>query len=239
METDDTPAHGPRPRGVAPFRGMQQALRCSRRPIRMTRHHEVTPDSRIPPWCRDDALALPKRALLSTPPGGRAHQMASGHRLRRPQGDGHRGRRLLLHHRGAQRPALHRHPRQRRQLLSRRVRPEGEEDEHRRRCQKEIGSDAKGFGAQAKIHTRNNVGASGKIYFGTKQGYPDKTEKREDYPGGYPMVYDPDDRQDEGLPHPGAAPRHQQHHPRRVARRGLHLDLLRPPPRARAKKPSS
>jgi hypothetical protein len=56
---------------------------------------------------------------------------------------------------------------------------------------KEIGSSARGFAAQAKIHTRNNVGASGKIYFGTKQGYPDKTEKREDYPGGYPMVYDP------------------------------------------------
>jgi len=56
---------------------------------------------------------------------------------------------------------------------------------------KAIGSNAKGFAAQAKIHTRNNVGASGKIYFGTKQGYPDKTETREDYPGGYPMVYDP------------------------------------------------
>lgn len=58
-------------------------------------------------------------------------------------------------------------------------------------CHKAIGKDLKGFGSQAKIHTRNNVGASGKIYFGTKQGYPDKTEKREDYPGGYPMVYDP------------------------------------------------
>jgi len=58
-------------------------------------------------------------------------------------------------------------------------------------CHKAIGKDIKGFGSQAKIHTRNNVGASGKIYFGTKQGYPDKTEKREDYPGGYPMVYDP------------------------------------------------
>jgi sugar lactone lactonase YvrE len=58
---------------------------------------------------------------------------------------------------------------------------------------KAIGTDLKGFAAQAKIHTRNNVGASGKIYFGTKQGYPDtkKGEKREDYPGGYPMVYDP------------------------------------------------
>jgi sugar lactone lactonase YvrE len=56
---------------------------------------------------------------------------------------------------------------------------------------KAIGTTAKGFAAQAKIHTRNNVGASGKIYFGTKQGYPDKNEKRTDYPGGYPMVYDP------------------------------------------------
>jgi sugar lactone lactonase YvrE len=54
-----------------------------------------------------------------------------------------------------------------------------------------IGRDLKGFGSQAKIHTRNNVGASGRIYFGTKQGYPGKGEKREDYPGGYPMVYDP------------------------------------------------
>ena len=57
---------------------------------------------------------------------------------------------------------------------------------------KAIGTDLKGFGAQAKIHTRNNVGKlTGKIYFGTKQGYPDeKKEKREDYPGGYPMAYD-------------------------------------------------
>ncbi|MEQ8785679.1 MAG: hypothetical protein RIC55_05250 [Pirellulaceae bacterium] len=58
-------------------------------------------------------------------------------------------------------------------------------------CHKEIGTDLKGFGSQAKIHTRNNVGKSGKIYFGTKQGYPNKEEVREDYPGGYPMVYDP------------------------------------------------
>jgi hypothetical protein len=56
---------------------------------------------------------------------------------------------------------------------------------------KAIGTNLKGFGAQAKIHTRNNVGKSGKIYFGTKQGYPSAEEKREDYPGGYPMVYDP------------------------------------------------
>jgi sugar lactone lactonase YvrE len=57
---------------------------------------------------------------------------------------------------------------------------------------KAIVTDAKGFAAQAKIHTRNNVGASGKIYFGTKQGYPSKGEKRTDYPGGHPMVYDPE-----------------------------------------------
>ena len=35
----------------------------------------------------------------------------------------------------------------------------------------------KGFGSQAKIHTRNNVGASGKIYFGTKQGYPERRRR--------------------------------------------------------------
>ena len=60
-------------------------------------------------------------------------------------------------------------------------------------CMREIGSSATGFAAQAKIHTRNNVGESGRIYFGTKQGYPkpNSDEKRTDYPGGYPMVYDP------------------------------------------------
>ncbi|QDU25988.1 hypothetical protein ETAA8_10600 [Anatilimnocola aggregata] len=58
-------------------------------------------------------------------------------------------------------------------------------------CMKEIGSTATGFAAQAKIHTRNNIGPSGKIYFGTKQGYTKKGESLTDYPGGYPMVYDP------------------------------------------------
>jgi len=60
-------------------------------------------------------------------------------------------------------------------------------------CMQEIGSKATGFAAQSKIHTRSNVGPSGKIYFGTKQGYPDAklAEKFTDYPGGYPMVYDP------------------------------------------------
>lgn len=56
---------------------------------------------------------------------------------------------------------------------------------------KEIGTKVTGFAAQAKIHTRNNVGKSGRIYFGTKQGYPQKGEGREDYLGGYPMVFDP------------------------------------------------
>jgi sugar lactone lactonase YvrE len=54
-----------------------------------------------------------------------------------------------------------------------------------------IGSTATGFAAQAKIHTRNNVGASGKVYVGTKQGYPEKGESRDLYPGGYVLTYDP------------------------------------------------
>jgi sugar lactone lactonase YvrE len=67
---------------------------------------------------------------------------------------------------------------------------------------KAIGKDLKGFGSQAKIHTRNNTGASGKIYFGTKQGYPGKDEKRTDYPGGYPMAYDPKTGKTEVFPIP-------------------------------------
>lgn len=59
-------------------------------------------------------------------------------------------------------------------------------------AQKEIGTTATGFAAQAKFHTRNNIGPSGKIYLGTKQGYPRDGEKRTDYPGGYPMVFDPE-----------------------------------------------
>jgi len=67
---------------------------------------------------------------------------------------------------------------------------------------KAIGTDAKRFASQAKIHTRNNVGASGKIYFGTKQGYPAPGETREDYPGGYPMTYDPETGKTEVFPIP-------------------------------------
>jgi hypothetical protein len=54
-----------------------------------------------------------------------------------------------------------------------------------------IGSNATGFAAQAKIHTRNNVGASGIIYVGSKQGYPEKGESRDLYPGGYVLTFDP------------------------------------------------
>jgi sugar lactone lactonase YvrE len=64
----------------------------------------------------------------------------------------------------------------------------------------------RGFAAQAKIHTRNNVGASGKIYFGTKQGYPKKGEKRTDYLGGYVLAYDPKTGQTESFGIP------KQHH---------------------------
>lgn len=57
-----------------------------------------------------------------------------------------------------------------------------------------------GYAAQSKIHTRNFVGPSGKIYVGTKQGYPTAAEKAEEkktgkkiatYRGGYVIVYDP------------------------------------------------
>ena len=56
---------------------------------------------------------------------------------------------------------------------------------------KTIGSTATGFAAQAKIHTRNNVGESGKIYVGSKQGYPEANESRDSYLGGYVLTYDP------------------------------------------------
>lgn len=63
---------------------------------------------------------------------------------------------------------------------------------------------ATGFAAQAKFHTRGNVGTSGKIYHGTKQGYPEKGESRDLYPGGYVLVYDPKTGTSEsfGIPYP-------------------------------------
>jgi len=56
-----------------------------------------------------------------------------------------------------------------------------------------------GYAAQSKIHTRNFVGPSGKIYVGTKQGYPNTAEraalKRGEkiplYKGGYVITFDP------------------------------------------------
>jgi hypothetical protein len=52
-----------------------------------------------------------------------------------------------------------------------------------------------GYAAQSKIHTRNFVGPSGKIYVGSKQGYPTAEEKKTGkiatYRGGYVMTYDP------------------------------------------------
>jgi len=64
-----------------------------------------------------------------------------------------------------------------------------------------------GYAAQAKIHTRNFVGDSGKIYVGSMQGYPTEQDKRDDvkYPGGYLMTYDPRTGEAEclGMPYKG------------------------------------
>ncbi len=69
-----------------------------------------------------------------------------------------------------------------------------------------------GYAAQSKLHTRNFVGPSGKIYVGSKQGYPTAAErealKRGEkipvYRGGYVMTYDPATGKAEnlGLPMP-------------------------------------
>jgi len=65
------------------------------------------------------------------------------------------------------------------------------------------GLTATGYAAQAKIHTRNFVGPSGKIYVGSKQGYRSKGDTSE-YPGGYLMTYDPRNMQaaNLGMPYP-------------------------------------
>ena len=65
--------------------------------------------------------------------------------------------------------------------------------------------DAKGYSSQAKIHTRNFVGPSGKIYVGSKQGYRLDEKDKADYPGGYVMTYDPRIGASEnlGMPFPG------------------------------------
>ena len=93
-----------------------------------------------------------------------------------------------------------------------------------------IGSTATGFAAQAKIHTRNNVGAvSGKIYVGSKQGYPEKGEKRDRLPRRLRPHLRPEDRQERALRHRQDEARHHQRHARRGARPRLHLHLLRRP----------
>ena len=66
------------------------------------------------------------------------------------------------------------------------------------------GLTARGYAAQAKIHTRNFVGPSGRIYVGTKQGYRRQGDTSQ-YPGGYVIVYDPRTGRAEslGMPYPG------------------------------------
>ncbi|MBN9118849.1 MAG: hypothetical protein J0I06_06765 [Planctomycetes bacterium] len=61
------------------------------------------------------------------------------------------------------------------------------------------------YAAQSKIHTRNYVGPSGKIYVGSKQGYRRGKDDTADYPGGYVMVYDPatDKTESLGMPFKG------------------------------------
>ncbi|MBY0460561.1 MAG: hypothetical protein K2V38_24865, partial [Gemmataceae bacterium] len=61
------------------------------------------------------------------------------------------------------------------------------------------------YAAQSKIHTRNFVGPSGKIYVGSKQGYRRGKDDAADYPGGYVMVYDPeaDKAENLGMPFKG------------------------------------
>ncbi|MGI8604226.1 MAG: hypothetical protein ACR2OZ_14715 [Verrucomicrobiales bacterium] len=60
------------------------------------------------------------------------------------------------------------------------------------------GLKATGYAAQAKLHTRNFVGPSGKVYVGSKQGYRKEGDISE-YPGGYVMVYDPGSGRAENL----------------------------------------
>lgn len=56
---------------------------------------------------------------------------------------------------------------------------------------KVCGTSAKGFASQAKIHTPNFVGPSGKIYVGSKQGYRLDDKDTSHFAGGYVMTYDP------------------------------------------------
>lgn len=61
------------------------------------------------------------------------------------------------------------------------------------------------YAAQSKIHTRNFVAPSGKIYVGSKQGYRRDKDDTADYHGGYVIVYDPKTDKAEclGMPYKG------------------------------------
>jgi len=63
---------------------------------------------------------------------------------------------------------------------------------------KVTGATGTGFGAQSKIHTRNFVGPSGKVYLGSMQGHSAKNDPTP-YPGGYVMIYDPKTQKAESL----------------------------------------
>ncbi len=70
---------------------------------------------------------------------------------------------------------------------------------------KVTGATGKAYAAQAKIHTRNFTGPSGKIYVGSKQGYRTDKNDTSEYPGGYAMIYDPrtDTAESLDMPFPG------------------------------------
>ncbi len=67
------------------------------------------------------------------------------------------------------------------------------------------GTSATGYAAQAKLHTRNDVGQSGRVYVGSKQGYRLDESDTSEYPGGYVMYYDPRTGSGKclGMPMPG------------------------------------
>jgi hypothetical protein len=75
-----------------------------------------------------------------------------------------------------------------------------------------VGQTTTGYAAQAKLHTRNFVAPSGKIYVGSKQGYLSQAEQAARqrgeavpvYRGGYVMTYDPaaDRAENLGMPMP-------------------------------------
>lgn len=71
-------------------------------------------------------------------------------------------------------------------------------------AQKVCGLTNTGYAAQAKLHTRNYVGASGKIYVGSKQGYRQGTNDLSEYGGGFVITYDPRTGRGEnlGMPYP-------------------------------------